>query len=146
MTISDITEQDTKGFNSLFVAAQNGHIEIVELLIEHGADVNIVGQRSHTPLWIASVRGRNDVVEYLLESNKVTNYNQCGLYTILYAASQNNHWKCVELLSKSGKCDINLANNTGASALWRAASLGCTESLKVLIEYGARVEQRDNQV
>ena len=146
MTISHINKQDTKGFTSLFVAAQNGHFEIVQLLMQHGADVNIAEARSHTPLWIASLRGRNDIVECLIESNKVKNYDRCGMQTILYAAAQNNQWKCVELLTKSGKCDINLANDTGASPLWRAASMGCIESLKVLVEYGADVEQREKQV
>ena len=147
MTISGINKQDRKGFNSLFVAAQHGHIEIVELLIKHGADVNISNDQSNTPLWIASLRGYSEVVKCLIESNKVIYYNRCGTQTAssLYVAAQNNHWKCVELLLKSGKCDINLDHN-GATPLWKAALEGSIQTLKLLVENGANVEQSDNQV
>ena len=49
------------------LAANNGHIEVVKLLLENGADVTIATESGITPLNSASGGGHVEVVKLLLE-------------------------------------------------------------------------------
>lgn len=65
----DVNAQDNAGNSALHEAALNGHLDIVKLLIEYGADVNIKSSEScsDTPLIDASANGHLNVVKYLLD-------------------------------------------------------------------------------
>lgn len=61
----DINYKDSGGDTALILASMNGHIDIVKILIEKGAnikDTNIVGE---TALMLASMNGHKDIVELL---------------------------------------------------------------------------------
>ena len=52
----------------LHVAAEKGHLQVVEYLASNGADVNLPdGYHKHTPIMIASFGGHLDVVKFLLQ-------------------------------------------------------------------------------
>ena len=51
----------------LFVACKEGHIDVVDLLLQNKADVNQVDIRKWSPLHIASKEGHTDVVKLLLK-------------------------------------------------------------------------------
>ena len=55
------------GTTALMLAAQDGHTEIVKLLLEKGADVNVKTTTGITALWMASQNGHTEVVKLLLE-------------------------------------------------------------------------------
>lgn len=57
----------------LHYAAANGEEEIVKLLIENGADVNIKNRRKETPLDVAAKMYRVEIVEILVKNGGVTN-------------------------------------------------------------------------
>lgn len=52
----------------LFIAAENGHIKIVRMLVEQGMDVNVVRDDGCTPLYVAACTGHADVLKVLLTS------------------------------------------------------------------------------
>jgi ankyrin repeat protein len=53
----------------LFLASQFGHPDIVKLLTDEGADINIVViNLNYTPLLVATAGGHADVIRYLIES------------------------------------------------------------------------------
>lgn len=54
-------------FFPLYIAAQRGHTEVVEILIKNGANVN-ENDNGWTPLQTASLKGREKVVEVLLKN------------------------------------------------------------------------------
>ena len=49
-------------------ASQNGHKEIVELLIEKGAEVDLIDQKGRTALTYASLRESQEIVQLLLDN------------------------------------------------------------------------------
>lgn len=51
-------------------AAICGHLEMLQLLIEAGANVNIYSDSTNHPLFWAIVEGHQDIVEYLVPLTK----------------------------------------------------------------------------
>ena len=60
---------DGRGDYPIHHAARNGDTEIVRLLIDHGADVNVVNEDGQTVLYCAGGHGHLDTVRVLLENN-----------------------------------------------------------------------------
>jgi ankyrin repeat protein len=54
-------------FTPLLVACQNGHIDVVKILLEHGVDINKASITQDTPLTMACDCGRQDITRLLLE-------------------------------------------------------------------------------
>jgi ankyrin repeat protein len=74
--------------------------DVVEFLIEKGADVNIQTQsgRVLTPLLLASYGGNKEIVELLLANGAEINVKNDAGDTALDIAKQRNHTEIVELL------------------------------------------------
>lgn len=60
-----VNQQDKQGWTPLNWAAGKGELEIVELLLQHGADPFLVGRDLRTPQMIALAAGRSEVVQAL---------------------------------------------------------------------------------
>lgn len=58
--------EDNNGFRPLHIAARNGYITLVELLLEHGASLDERTNYGFTPLHLAAKFGYLDVVRVLL--------------------------------------------------------------------------------
>ncbi len=58
------------GTTPLFVASQEGHTELVSLLIESGASVNLARDDNASPLFIACHEGHLDVIHILMQVSK----------------------------------------------------------------------------
>jgi ankyrin repeat protein len=64
----NINALDKDKMSPLHHAVFNGHKEIVTLLLEHGANINLKGQEGQvTPLHLAAVRNNKEIVELLLQ-------------------------------------------------------------------------------
>ena len=56
------------GATPLYKACQDGNLDIVRLLLKHGAQVDQVDANSMTALWVACHQGRQDLAKVLLEA------------------------------------------------------------------------------
>ncbi|KAL2813422.1 ankyrin repeat-containing domain protein [Aspergillus granulosus] len=63
----NLTEPDM-GQAALHYATADSRIEMVQLLIDHGADINLRNRYGRTPLHLASLAGRWDAAEVLLDA------------------------------------------------------------------------------
>lgn len=50
-------------------AVKNGHLSMVKLLVDRGADINIQDESGNTALHYAAANGKKDVLKFLLENN-----------------------------------------------------------------------------
>lgn len=72
----------------LMEAASAGHIDIIELLIRHGADVNAQSSTGNTPLMYACAGGHVSAVRTLLAHGaNVEDHNENGHTPLMEAAS-----------------------------------------------------------
>ena len=135
--------------SALHAASQNGHIEVVNELIEgRRADLNLkTTNTGASALYIASNHGHTNIVEALLKANvnpniMVTTANG-NSFSALYAASENDHTGVVQALLNT-KVDPNImvtiATATGTnrfSALQAASLKGHDKIVEQLIIGGA---------
>src|SRR6185295_18502140 len=70
---------DTSLWSPLHFAAQGGHATIAAILVAHGAEVDLAGERGQTPLHVAARLGRREMVEALVAAGaKVNSRNRTG--------------------------------------------------------------------
>ena len=121
----------------LHVASEACKEDIVRILLEWGADVNIVGGYSGNALRAASQEGNKDIVQLLLEWGADVNI-QWG--SALIAASHGGHKPIVELLLKQG-ADVNLHDHheSALTAALTSCTSGCNEIAEILLLHGADV-------
>jgi len=71
---------------------------VLQLLLEHGADINVQNQAGQTPLLWASMNGALEVVRLLLEHGADVEAKDNDGKTALQVAAEEGHDKVVELL------------------------------------------------
>ena len=87
---------------ALIVAAREGHLAIVKLLVSKGADVNGQLPWGYTALMLAARDGYLDVVKYLLENGANVSIKNKGGETALMLAMENDQPEIVILLQRAG--------------------------------------------
>ena len=99
----------------LFLAINEGNLEIVQYLITQGANIESKTKDGLTPLHFAS--GNNDIkiVEYLITQGANIESKANDGFTPLHFASRYGHIKIVEYLITHG-ANINATNNTNESS------------------------------
>ncbi|VEN59219.1 unnamed protein product [Callosobruchus maculatus] len=112
-----------EGASALWVAACAGHLNIVKLLIKHGADVNHATKTNSTPLRAACFDGRLDIVRYLTKHKADIHIANKYNNTCLMIASYKGHLDVVSFLLETG-ADPNEKALCGATALHFAAECG----------------------
>ena len=98
-----INKLDSKnGKNMLFVASEEGRLEMVDLLLEMGARVNYTNREKNTPIIGAAYYGECEVIQLLVD--KGGNINAVGENneTAILVACRRGHMKTVEFLFSLG--------------------------------------------
>ncbi len=96
-------------------AAYYGHEDIIDLLIEHGADINIKGKKGYTALhWAAIGIGNPGLVKLLISKGADVNATNDDGYTPLHTSVENGARKIAEILLDNG-ADIHARTSIGAN-------------------------------
>lgn len=136
----------------LMAAASENKRDIVRLLLEYGADPNIVDRRDvrKTALHYAVEAGAFHSIQALIAHRADVNVKDSRGNTPLFYAGGNADWgvlqnetHIVHLLLQNGAA-VNVRNNAGATPLLHAAEGQHREAFEALLEAGARVDVRKN--
>lgn len=131
-----INAADDLGLSPLHWAALSGNCKIVALLVEAGADVNVLNNSLCSPLHLAAASGYTDIVLYLIERGadgtcKNVMDRDAAFCALLYAHAAPALSVVVEALVASG-CNVNDVDCTGRAAIHEAACRGLLASIQVL--------------
>ena len=97
------------GASALLAAVAKGHLDIVSMLLEAHACVDILDFDGHTPLLLACLRGFLPVVEVLVQYNAEVNFSDKLDRTPLMAAAQHGHLSVVQYLVQNG-ASVNMVS------------------------------------
>jgi ankyrin repeat protein/mono/diheme cytochrome c family protein len=133
---------DPAGSTPLHHAAGFASVDVVQLLIDKGADVNAKNRRGSTPLhWAVHDEAK---ARLLVSRGAAVNTKQIEGRTPLYQAAvlANGHAVMRLLLEKDA--DVNAATLIGLTPLNAAAVRGDIEAMRLLIERGAKVDVKNS--
>ncbi len=137
------TKSFLDGVTPLHIAARRGGIEVAELLMQSGADVNAAEKSSESPLHWGAERGHAGVVKTLLD-NGADPDARAGAYgeSPLHRAAWAGHSETARVLLDSG-AGVNMKNWNGETPLhWACMGKGHARTVKLLIEKGAGISAR----
>ena len=126
---------------TLIEAAGHGRVEIVKLLIDRGADVNLKGEAWYGPLHAAAYGGHVEVVKLLLDNG--ADVNIFNHDKPLHYAAKNGHIEVAEMLIAHG-ADINARGMSKQTPLGTAVSNRQEEMVEYLLSKGADVNAGAN--
>jgi ankyrin repeat protein len=132
-----------QGKTALHFAAEQGHQEVVELLLEYQADLNAFDDTSSTPLYHSIQSGYLYLAKYLLTRPGLIDYANAAGQTALHLAVRCGD---LELVEKVLKLHLPLRQSESGleSPLHIAAKSGHVDIVKLLLSNGANVDAADS--
>ena len=120
----------------LHFAVAQGHIDVVRLLVDAGANANLASSNGQTSLHIAAQKGNVDAVHFLVAAGANTNQTDNKGKIPLHRAVAQGHLDVVRTVIEAGS-DINLTEKKGKAPLALAAAKGHWDLVRLLIAAGA---------
>ncbi|KAM3440835.1 hypothetical protein MY4824_001962 [Beauveria thailandica] len=140
---SDLSSEPVLRDNLLFSAVKEGNDELLQILLEHGANIEVRNVDGETPLLRAVELGRKNTMRVLLDFNAdVEAIGAMQLSPLMTAASLRSESRIRLLLEKNAK--INAKNCIGYTAFTIAVSQAIAghgrNPVKLLLDRGADTE------
>lgn len=147
----DLNESDDEeplDYTALHCAVLNNNLEMVQVLVEAGADINARDAFECTPLLysVASKNGDVSIAKLLVEKGADVFVRDKNDRSALKLALENRHFEIakliVQVITRSG-ININAQDRTGSTLLMNAVDHGDPEFVKCIIDAGADVNARN---
>jgi len=122
----------------MWVVASDGSEELMEALIDHGADINAQNFVGETALYLASSRGLLEKVELLLENGARTQIANLDGATPLHVACAGGYEEVVSLLIQYGAF-LNAGDDEEDTPLHWAVREGHKDIIETLISSGSEI-------
>jgi len=136
---------DSIGYTALLYAARDGLFDLVKMLIDAGADINIenwsgyASSSGSTALINAARGGHLDIVRVLIKAGANIDFMGRDGDTALMIAARAGNIEVAKALLDAG-ADVNIADRYGNTALSYARKNGLEDIDRILTEHGGRLE------
>ncbi len=143
----DVNEVFQQGVPLLHLACMEGKLEIAEMLVSKGADVELKDIMGNTPAKAAILRGNPNLLEFLINKGiSINTVDDDGKNLLLYLLKygQKNQNKLSEILINNG-IKLNIADKSGKTALVYAIENRSEDVALNLINNGAELNWFDEK-
>ncbi len=135
--------KNNHGFAALHYACEFGHYDVVKLLIDKGADVNLPGRKRKYGIMFAAENDYYNIVKLLIESGASNVRSDAFRRSPLIFAVMNGNVEIASyLLSKGAQYDKG--DSSENSPLHYACAYGYYEMIDLLLEAGADLNQKNS--
>lgn len=132
-----INSFSSDGFTALGLASFFGHLSLVKLLLEKGANPNIASNNSFkvAPLHSACAISAFDIAKLLIDHGADVNAKQMQGVTPLHSAAHNGQTRLAKFLIDNG-AEINAKMENGQTPLFMAKEKDFMEMTKLIMKHG----------
>uniref|UniRef100_A0A5F8HJA9 Ankyrin repeat domain-containing protein 6 n=1 Tax=Monodelphis domestica TaxID=13616 RepID=A0A5F8HJA9_MONDO len=131
------------GRTPLHLAANKGHLPVVQILLKAGCDLDVQDDGDQTALHRASVVGNTEVIAALIQEGCALDRQDKDGNTALHEASWHGFSQSAKLLVKAG-ANVLARNKAGNTALHLACQNSHPQSTRVLLLGGSRPDLKNN--
>ena len=127
---------NSEGKTALMIASERGDLASVRFLLDAGADISLVDSRSENSFYKAVQAEHGPVIEHILD----TMAHKINLDQSLFhmAAAKCLHRSVEMILQRSEfRLNLNRVDPSGQTPLMLAASNGCVQVVKTLLNMGS---------
>lgn len=121
----------------LSLASKSGHVNVVLLLLQHGAQ-SVPNSNGEYPIHQAAQEGHGDVCRVLLQYAGWDTPDKYHEWTPLFHAARHGRDTCIQIFLEAG-CRVNLIDEFGHLAVHYAAWYGHHDCANRLLEAGSAI-------
>uniref|UniRef100_A0A8C6DDG8 Ankyrin repeat domain 6 n=1 Tax=Moschus moschiferus TaxID=68415 RepID=A0A8C6DDG8_MOSMO len=130
------------GRTPLHLAANKGHLSVVQILLKAGCDLDVQDDGDQTALHRATVVGNTEVIAALIQEGCALDRQDKAGNTALHLACQNSHSQSTRVLLLGGS-RADLKNNAGDTCLHVAARYNHLPIIKLLLSAFCSVHEKN---
>uniref|UniRef100_A0A286XNL3 Ankyrin repeat domain 6 n=1 Tax=Cavia porcellus TaxID=10141 RepID=A0A286XNL3_CAVPO len=131
------------GRTPLHLAANKGHLAVVQVLLKAGCDLDVQDDGDQTALHRATVVGNTEIIAALIQEGCALDRQDKDGNTALHEASWHGFSQSAKLLVKAG-ANVLARNKAGNTALHLACQNNHSQSTRILLLGGSRADLKNN--
>uniref|UniRef100_A0A5F9DF51 Ankyrin repeat domain 6 n=1 Tax=Oryctolagus cuniculus TaxID=9986 RepID=A0A5F9DF51_RABIT len=130
------------GRTPLHLAANKGHLSVVQILLKAGCDLDVQDDGDQTALHRATVVGNTEIIAALIQEGCALDRQDKAGNTALHLACQNCHCQSTRVLLLGGS-RADLKNNAGDTCLHVAARYNHLSIIRLLLSAFCSVHEKN---
>ncbi|MFT7811579.1 serine/threonine-protein phosphatase 6 regulatory ankyrin repeat subunit B-like isoform X1 [Arapaima gigas] len=138
-----VNKHAKNGRSPLLLAAESGHVEVVKILLQNHARVDVFDEQGKAALHLAAEHGHEEIADILLFNKAFVNAKSKLGMTPLHLSAQNGSNRLVQLLVKTHLASIDALTLNKETPLHLAALYGQLDVCSILLDMKADVNACD---